>query len=198
MHTLPELPYGKKIFDPIISEEGFEYHHGKHHNAYVNNLNNLIKDSEWSEMKLEEVITKSLDQQVIGLFNNAAQHFNHSFYWNCLSPNSGGNPTGKIAELITRDFESFEKFRNQFSETAIKLFGSGWAWLVLNPEGKLEILPYKDAYTPITNNLKPILTLDVWEHAYYIDHRNQRPKFVEGFWEIVNWDFANQNLIKDE
>ena len=199
MYTLPELPYGKKIFDPIISEEGFEYHHGKHHNAYVNNLNNLIKDSEWSEMKLEELITKSLQQQVTGLFNNAAQHFNHSFYWNCLSPNSGGNPTGKIAELITRDFESFEKFRNQFSETAIKLFGSGWAWLVLNSEGKLEILPFKDAYTPVTtNDIKPLLTLDVWEHAYYIDHRNQRPKFVEGFWEIVNWDFANQNLIRDE
>ena len=198
MYTLPELPYGTRVFDPIISEEGFEYHHGKHHNAYVNNLNNLIKDSEWSEMKLEELITKSLDQQVNGLFNNAAQHFNHSFYWKCLSPNSGGNPTGKIAELINRDFESFEKFRNQFSETAIKLFGSGWAWLVLNPEGKLEILPYKDAHTPITNNTKPLLTLDVWEHAYYIDHRNQRPKFVEGFWEIVNWDFANQNLIKDE
>jgi len=198
MYTLPELPYGTRVFDPIISEEGFEYHHGKHHNAYVNNLNNLIKDSEWSEMKLEELITKSLDQQVNGLFNNAAQHFNHSFYWKCLSPNSGGNPTGKIAELINRDFESFEKFRNQFSETAIKLFGSGWAWLVLNPEGKLEILPYKDAHTPITNNTKPLLTLDVWEHAYYIDHRNQRPKFVEGFWEIVNWDFANQNLMKDE
>jgi len=198
MYTLPELPYDKKVFDPIISEEGFDYHHGKHHNAYVNNLNNLIKDTEWSEKALEEIIVESLHQQNTGLFNNAAQHFNHTFYWKCLSPNGGGTPSGAIAELIVREFGSFEKFRDQFSDTATKLFGSGWAWLVLNEENKLEIEPLKDAHTPLTSNKKPLLTLDVWEHAYYIDHRNQRPKFIEGFWEIVNWDFANQNLARNE
>ncbi len=194
MFQLPALPYDKKALSPVITEEGFDYHHGKHHQAYVNNLNNLIKDTAWAEKPLEEIIAVSYAQGNTGLFNNAAQHDNHSFYWKCLSPDSGGKPTGKIAELIDRDFHDFDTFKSQFSEAAVKLFGCGWAWLVLNDNDKLEIAPLKDAHTPLTSEKKPLLTLDVWEHAYYIDHRNARPKFVEGFWEIVNWDFVNQNL----
>ena len=128
------------------------------------------------------------------MFNNAAQHWNHSFFWHCLSPNGGKAPNGKIKELINRDFGDFEVFKNSFSETAVKLFGCGWAWLAQNDNGKLEIIPMKEAYTPLTEGKTPILTLDVWEHAYYIDYRNARPKFVESFWDIVNWDFANENL----
>lgn len=193
-HELPELPFDKNALNPIITEETFDYHYGKHHVAYVNNLKGLVKDTEFEEMSIEEIIKKSFAEQNVGLFNNAAQHWNHSFFWNCLSPNGGKAPEGKIAELITRDFGSFENFKEQFSTTAVKLFGSGWAWLAQNAEGKLEIIPMKDAFTPITEDKKPILTLDVWEHAYYIDYRNARPKFVEGFWEIVNWNFANLNL----
>lgn len=194
MHILPELPYDKNSLNPVITEEGFDYHHGKHHNAYVTNLNKLTSDNEMADWDLKTIIKHSFTNQQTGLFNNAAQHFNHSFYWDCLSPNGGGSPTGKIAEMINRDFGGFEQFKTQFSDTAAKLFGSGWAWLVLNKEGKLEIQPLKDAHTPITADLNPLLTLDVWEHAYYIDHRNQRPRFIEGFWDIVNWDFANINL----
>lgn len=194
MHTLPELPFSANAFGSYISEEGFAYHHGKHHNAYVTNLNKLITDTPLADLSLEQVIKKSAQDAQVGVFNNAAQHFNHSFFWNCLSPNSGGQANGDIASLITRDFGSFEAFKNQFSDTAVKLFGSGWVWLVLNSNGKLEIKPFANADTPVTSNFKPILTLDVWEHAYYIDHRNARPKFVEGYWDIVNWDFANKNL----
>ena len=193
-HTLPELPYDKNALSPILTEETFDYHYGKHHLAYVNNLANLVKNTQWEEENIEEIIKKSHLQNDVALFNNAAQHWNHSFFWHCLSPNGGRNPTGKIAELIKRDFESFENFKEQFSSTAVRLFGSGWAWLAQNEQGKLEILPMKDAHTPLTENKTPILTLDVWEHAYYIDYRNARPKFVESFWEIVNWEFANQNL----
>lgn len=194
MHILPELPFDKKAFGSYISEEGFDYHHGKHHNAYVTNLNNLVKDSALAELSLKEVIKKSAADGQVGIFNNAAQHFNHDFFWNCLSPNSGGQPTGDIAGLISRDFGSFENFKEQFSTSAVKLFGAGWVWLVANSDGKLEIKPFANADTPVTSDFKPILTLDVWEHAYYIDHRNARPKFVEGYWDIVNWDFANKNL----
>lgn len=193
-HTLPELPYDKNALNPILTEETFDYHYGKHHLAYVNNLANLVKNTQWEEENIEEIIKKSHLQNDVALFNNAAQHWNHSFFWHCLSPNGGRNPTGKIAELIKRDFESFENFKEQFSSTVVRLFGSGWAWLAQNEQGKLEILPMKDAHTPLTENKTPILTLDVWEHAYYIDYRNARPKFVESFWEIVNWEFANQNL----
>ncbi|ATA68908.1 superoxide dismutase [Fe] [Capnocytophaga cynodegmi] len=193
-HTLPELPYDKNALNPIITEETFDYHYGKHHAAYVNNLAGLVKDTEWVEKDIVDIIRKSHAQNNVAIFNNAAQHWNHSFFWNCLSPDGGKNPTGKIAELIHRDFGNFENFKEQFSTTAVKLFGAGWAWLAQNQEGKLEILSMKDAYTPLTENKTPILTLDVWEHAYYIDYRNARPKFVEGFWELVNWNFANQNL----
>lgn len=193
-HQLPELPYDKKALNPIITEETFDYHHGKHHASYVNNLAGLVKDTPLSEMKVEQIIQKAHTENNAGLFNNAAQHWNHSFFWHCLSPNGGKTPNGKIADLIDRDFGNFETFKNKFSETSVKLFGCGWAWLAQNNDEKLEIIPMKEASTPLTLGKKPILTLDVWEHAYYIDYRNARPKFVENFWEVVNWDFANENL----
>lgn len=192
--TLPELPYDKNALAPIISEETFDYHYGKHHAAYVNNLNKLIKDTELSEESVATIIDKSFKDQNVALFNNTAQHWNHTFFWHCLSPNGGKKPNGKIAELIDRDFGGFENFKTQFSQTAVKLFGSGWAWLAMNAQNKLEIIPMKEANTPLIQGKKPLMTIDVWEHAYYIDYRNARPKFVESFWEIVNWDFANQNL----
>ena len=191
---LPALPYDRSAFTPVITEETFDYHYGKHHAAYVKNLNGLIIDSDFSEKSVEELIHEGYEQQNAGLFNNAAQHWNHSFFWHCLSPGGGGTPTGKIKELIERDFQSFDTFKEEFSSTATKLFGSGWAWLAQDDRGKLEILPMRDAHTPLTASKTPILTLDVWEHAYYIDYRNARPKFIESFWEIVNWDFANHNL----
>ncbi|MCK0159617.1 superoxide dismutase [Muricauda sp. F6463D] len=191
---LPELPFDKNALNPIITEETFDYHYGKHHAAYVNNLAGLVKDTSLSEMSVEQIIKVAFAENNTALFNNAAQHWNHSFFWHCLSPNGGKAPNGKITELINRDFGSFEKFKQSFSETAIKLFGCGWAWLAQNEAGLLEIIPMKEAHTPLTKGKTPILTLDVWEHAYYIDYRNARPKFVESFWDIVNWDFANQNL----
>ncbi|WP_062061228.1 superoxide dismutase [Aquimarina longa] len=191
---LPDLPYDKKSLAPIITEEAFDYHYGKHHVAYVNNLNKLIKNTPLVDASVPEIIQYSFENNNVTLFNNVAQHWNHSFFWQCLSPNQGRAPKGKIKELIERDFESFENFKEQFSTTATKLFGAGWSWLVQNQEGKLEILPMKNANTPLTQNKTPILTLDVWEHAYYIDYRNARPKFVESFWEIINWNFANHNL----
>lgn len=188
--TLPELPFAKDAMKSIISEEAFNFHHGKHHAAYVNNLNNLIKGTAFEEMKLDEIIKKAEG----GLFNNAAQHFNHDFFWKCLSPNGGGAASGKIVDEINASFGSFDAFKEQFSKAATTLFGSGWAWLAKNTDNKLEILQLSNAGTPITLDKKPILTLDVWEHAYYIDYRNARPTFIEKFWDIVNWDFANKNL----
>lgn len=193
--TLPELPYDRAAMAPIITAETFDYHHGKHHATYVNNLRSMVEDTELSEASIEDIIRQGYAHQNSALFNNAAQHWNHSFFWNCLSPDGGKLPQGKISKLIQRDFESFKNFKEQFSTTAVKLFGCGWAWLAQDSNGKLEILPMKDAHTPITEGKKPILTLDLWEHAYYIDYRNARPKFVDSFWEIVNWDFANRNLI---
>ena len=193
---LPDLPYDKNALAPLITEETFDYHYGKHHAAYVKNLNAIIRDSELEEKSVEDLIIIGNKTQDAGLFNNAAQHWNHSFFWHCLSPNSGGEPTGAIKALIVRDFDSFENFKTQFSTTATKLFGAGWAWLAQDDAGKLEIMSMKDAHTPLTESKTPILTLDVWEHAYYIDYRNARPKFVESFWELINWDFANINLKK--
>ena len=192
--NLPDLPYDKNALSPLITEETFDYHYGKHHAAYVKNLNDIIKDSELSEKSVKDLIILGNKNQDAGLFNNAAQHWNHSFFWHCLSPNSGGEPTGAIKDMIIRDFNSFDNFKDQFSATATKLFGAGWAWLAQDESGKLEIIPMKDAHTPLTESKTPILTLDVWEHAYYIDYRNARPKFVESFWELINWDFANANL----
>lgn len=194
--SLPELPYDIKALSPIITEETLNYHYGKHHAAYVNNLAGLIVDTPLVDANVEDIILKSYSENNVALFNNAAQHWNHTFFWHSLSPNRGKSPNGKIGKMINRDFGSFENFKEQFSTTAVKLFGSGWAWLAQNDTGKLEIVPMKDAHTPLTENKTPILTLDVWEHAYYIDYRNARPKFVEGFWDLVNWEFANQNLLK--
>jgi Fe-Mn family superoxide dismutase len=192
--TLPELPYSKNALVPFITEETFDYHYGKHHQTYVTNLNNLVKDTADAELSVEQIVINSAKLNNIPMFNNAAQHYNHSFFWHCMTPDGGSTPKGKIGELITRDFGSFENFKAKFSETAVKLFGAGWAWLAQNEKGLLEIIPMKDAHTPLTENKTPILTLDVWEHAYYIDYRNARPKFVEGFWDVVNWEFANNNL----
>lgn len=191
---LPELPFDKNALTPLITEETFDYHYGKHHATYVNNLKNLIKDSALEEKPVKEIILEAHKNKDAGLFNNAAQHWNHTFFWHCLSPDGGGVPTGNIKELIERDFQSFDQFKQEFSSMATKLFGAGWAWLAQDDAGKLEIIPMKDAHTPLTESKKPILTLDVWEHAYYIDYRNARPKFVESFWEMINWDFANKNL----
>ncbi len=188
-HELPPLPYPMDALEPHISKETLEYHYGKHHNTYVVNLNNLIQGTEFENMTLEEIILKASGP----IFNNAAQVWNHTFYWNSLSPNGGGAPSGAVAAAIDRDFGSFDAFKEAFSKAAVTLFGSGWAWLVANGD-KLEIVQTQNAGNPMTDGKKPILTCDVWEHAYYIDYRNARPKYVENFWNLVNWEFANQNL----
>jgi Fe-Mn family superoxide dismutase len=187
--TLPALPFEANALEPHISAETIGFHYGKHHQAYLNNLNKLSAGTEYADMTLEEVIHKAEG----GLFNNAAQVFNHSFYWNSLSPNGGGEPKGALAEAITDDFGSFQAFVEAFSSKAATLFGSGWTWLVINGKGKLEIIQTSNAATVITKGLTPILTCDVWEHAYYIDYRNARPTYIEAFWNLVNWDFANAN-----
>ncbi|STZ27908.1 superoxide dismutase [Myroides odoratus] len=191
---LPALPYEKNAFTPLITEETFDYHYGKHHAAYVNNLNDLIQDTPLLKKSVPEIILYSYQTGDMPLFNNAAQHWNHTFFWHSLSPSGGKAPTGKIHDLIIRDFGSFDQFKTLFSTTAAKLFGCGWTWLAQNEEGKLEIIPLKEAHTPLTLNKTPILTLDIWEHAYYIDYRNARPQFIANFWEMINWEFANQNL----
>ncbi|OCQ52914.1 Superoxide dismutase [Fe] [Photorhabdus australis subsp. thailandensis] len=187
---LPPLPYAKDALEPHISAETLEYHYGKHHNTYVINLNNLIKDTEFAEKSLEEIIRTSEG----GILNNAAQVWNHTFYWHCLSPNSGGEPTGKIAEAINKSFGSFAEFKQQFTDSAVKNFGSGWTWLVKKTDGSLAIVNTSNAASPLTSSNKPILTVDVWEHAYYIDYRNARPKYLESFWALVNWKFVEENL----
>lgn len=188
--TLPELPYAKNALSPHMSEETLNYHYGKHHNAYVTNLNNLIKDTKFEKMSLEEIILSSEG----GIFNNAAQIWNHTFFWHSLSPNGGGAPTGKIQELINKEWGSFDAFKEAFTKSAITNFGAGWTWLAQDKNGKLQIVNTSNAQTPITNGLNPLLTVDIWEHAYYIDYRNERPKFINAFWSLVNWDFANKNL----
>ncbi len=189
-HTLPELPYSKDALEPHISAETLEYHYGKHHQTYVTNLNKLIPGTEFEDMSLEDIIRKSSG----GIFNNAAQVWNHTFYWNCLSPNGGGAPGGDLAAAIDKAFGSFEEFKNQFSQTAITTFGSGWAWLVRNADGSLALVSTSNAGCPLTTDQTPLLTCDVWEHAYYIDYRNARPQYVEHFWNLVNWDFVAANF----
>jgi Fe-Mn family superoxide dismutase len=189
-HTLPDLPYAKNALEPHISRETLEYHYGKHHNTYVEKLNGLIKDTEWADASLEDIVRGSSG----GVFNNAAQVWNHTFYWHCLSPNGGGAPSGKLAKAIDDAFGSFDKFKEQFSDKAVTLFGSGWAWLVKKPDGSLAIVQTGNAETPLTGDSKPLMTCDVWEHAYYIDYRNARPKYLEAFWNLVNWDFVASNL----
>ncbi len=189
-HTLPALPYEKNALEPHISAETLEFHYGKHHQTYVTNLNKLIPGTEFEALSLEEIIQKSTG----GIFNNAAQVWNHSFYWNCLSPNGGGEPSGALADAINASFGSFAEFKEQFSQTAITTFGSGWAWLVKKPDGSLALASTSNAATPLIGDNTPLLTCDVWEHAYYVDYRNARPKYVEAFWNLVNWDFVAENF----
>jgi len=189
-HQLPPLPYDKNALEPHISAETLEFHHGKHHQTYVTNLNNLIAGTEFENLSLEEIVKKSS----AGIFNNAAQVWNHTFYWHSLSPNGGGEPTGALAEAIEKAFGSFGKFKEEFSKTAITTFGSGWAWLVKNADGSLALVSTSNAATPLTSGQTPLLTIDVWEHAYYVDYRNMRPKYVEAFWNLVDWEFAAKNF----
>jgi len=186
---LPALPYAKNELVPHISEETLEYHYGKHHQTYVTNLNNLIPGTEFDGLTLEEIIVKSSGP----IFNNAAQVWNHSFYWNSLTPKGGGLPTGALANAINRTFGSFEKFKEEFTKCAVTTFGSGWAWLVKNTDGSLALVSTSNAGCPLTTGQTPLLTCDVWEHAYYIDYRNARPAYLEAFWALVNWDFAEAN-----
>lgn len=188
-HELPKLPYAMDALAPTISKETLEYHYGKHHQAYVNNLNNLIKNTEFENLSLEQTILKSSG----GIFNNAAQVWNHTFYWNCLSPKSA-EPQGKLADALIKKFGSLDEFKKQFSQAAVTVFGSGWAWLVKNKDGSVEIVQTSNAGTPMQQDKKALLTCDVWEHAYYIDYRNARPSYVESFWKLVNWDFVNANF----
>lgn len=187
---LPALPYDRTALEPHISGETLDYHYGKHHKAYVDNLNKMIEGTEFANMPLEDIIRKSQG----GMFNNAAQVWNHTFYWNCMKPNGGGAPSGKLADAITKAFGSFDAFKEEFTKTCVGTFGSGWGWLVQRPDGSLALVSTSNAATPLTGEDKPLLTCDVWEHAYYIDYRNARPKYMEGFWNLVNWDFATSNM----
>ncbi len=193
-HELPALPYENGSLAPHISSETLDYHHGKHHAGYVKKLNAAVEGTGFAGLSVEDTINKAKEDGNHGVFNNAAQHFNHSFYWQSLSPNGGGAPTGAIAAKIDEDFGSFEAFKEAFAKEASTHFGSGWAWLVQDATGKLQVMSTHDADSPVAHGLKPLLTCDVWEHAYYIDYRNARPDYIAAYWNLVNWDFANQNL----
>ncbi|MDT8439673.1 MAG: Fe-Mn family superoxide dismutase [Wenzhouxiangellaceae bacterium] len=188
--ALPALPYERNALEPHISAETLDYHYGKHHQTYVDKLNAAVDGTPDADKSLEDLIRSASG----GLFNNAAQVWNHTFYWHCLSPNGGGAPSGAVAEAINAAFGSFDTFKEKFTESAIGNFGSGWTWLVKNSDGSLAIVNTDDADTPLTGDAKPILTCDVWEHAYYIDYRNARPKYLEAFWNLVNWDFAAEQF----
>ncbi len=189
-HTLPQLPYSLDALSPHISKETLDYHYGKHHQTYVTNLNNLIKGTEFADSSLEEIIKKSSG----GVFNNAAQTWNHTFYWHSLSPQGGGEPTGALKDAINKKWGSFDEFKKAFSQTCVGTFGSGWGWLVKTPAGELELVSTSNAATPLTTANKPLITCDVWEHAYYIDYRNSRPNYMDAFWKLVNWEFASKNF----
>ncbi|MDX1594313.1 MAG: superoxide dismutase [Gammaproteobacteria bacterium] len=190
-HKLPPLPYDMDALAPHISRETLEYHHGKHHQTYVTKLNDAIPGTDYENMSLEEIIRSA---PAGGVFNNAAQVWNHTFYWNCLSPDGGGEPRGALGKAIDATFGGFDGFKEEFTQKATTLFGSGWAWLVKNSDGSLEIVQTSNAGNPLSDNQTPVLTCDVWEHAYYIDYRNARPKYLEAFWSLVNWDFADANI----
>ncbi|MGB7289246.1 MAG: Fe-Mn family superoxide dismutase [Candidatus Macondimonas sp.] len=191
VHTLPELPYALDGLEPHFSKETLEYHYGKHHKTYVDTLNGLIPNTEYADLSLEEIIRKATGK----LFNQAAQVWNHTFYWNCLSPQGGGTPTGALATAIDKSFGSFEEFKKSFTDQTIANFGSGWGWLVKKADGSLAIVETSNAATPLTDTtLVPLLTCDIWEHAYYIDYRNARPKYMEAFWNLVNWEFVAKNF----
>jgi Fe-Mn family superoxide dismutase len=189
-HTLPALPYAIDALAPHISKETLEHHYGKHHQTYVTNLNNLIKGTEFEALSLEEIVKKSSG----GVFNNAAQVWNHTFYWNGMKPNGGGAPSGALADAINAKWTSFDNFKAEFTKSCLGNFGSGWTWLVQKADGSVDIVNTSNAGCPLTTGDKPLLTCDVWEHAYYIDYRNLRAKYVESFWGLVNWDFAAKNL----
>ena len=189
-HQLPSLPFDMDGLAPHISNETLKYHYGKHHQAYVTNLNKLIAGTEFETAALEQIIKKATG----GVYNNGAQVWNHSFYWNCLSPDGGGKPSGPLAAALDEIFGSFEEFKKQFSQTAITTFGSGWAWLVKDAEGSLALVSTSNAGNPLRDNETPLLTCDVWEHAYYIDYRNARPEYVAAFWNLVNWEFVEKNF----
>jgi Fe-Mn family superoxide dismutase len=192
-HSLPPLPYPQDALEPHMSAETFEFHYGKHHQAYVTNLNNLIKNTEFENADLIEIVKKSSG----GIFNNAAQTWNHSFFWQCLKPNGGGEPQGPLADAINRKWGSHADFKAAFAALAAGNFGSGWTWLVKKPDGSVDIVNTGNAQTPLTTGDIPLLTLDVWEHAYYIDYRNQRPKFIDAFLSaLVNWEFATANFTR--
>jgi Fe-Mn family superoxide dismutase len=189
-HELPKLPYAMDaLASKGISKETLDYHYGKHHLTYVNKLNDAIKGKPEESKTLEELVKTTEG----GVFNNAAQTWNHTFYWHCLSPNGGGKPSGDLAKAIEKAFGSYEKFQEQFTNSAATLFGSGWAWLVKNTSGELEIVQTQNAGCPLRDGKKPLLTCDVWEHAYYIDFRNSRPNYIAAFWNLVHWDFVAQN-----
>lgn len=187
---LPALPYDKNALEPHISAETLEYHYGKHHQTYVNKLNELTEGTADADKSLEEIIKSSSG----GLFNQAAQVWNHTFYWHCLSPNGGGEPTGALAEAINAKFGSFEKFKEAFNAQAAANFGSGWTWLIKTDDGGVDIVNTSNADTPVAHGQTPLMTIDVWEHAYYIDYRNARPKYLENVWSVLNWDFVAQNF----
>ena len=189
-HQLPALPYAMDALAPHISAETLEFHYGKHHQTYVTKLNGLIPGTEFENMSLEDIVGKSSG----GVFNNAAQVWNHTFYWNCLSPNGGGAPNDKLASALQGSFGSVDAFKEQFTNSAVNNFGSGWTWLVQNSDGKLALENTSNAATPLTGASTPLLTCDVWEHAYYIDYRNARPKYLDAFWNLVNWDFVTDNM----
>ncbi|NLE74033.1 MAG: superoxide dismutase [Actinobacteria bacterium] len=190
--VLPDLPYAKDALQPYLSAETLEFHHGKHHNAYVTNLNGLIEGTDFAAKTLEEIILQSEG----GIFNNAAQTWNHTFYWDCMKPGGGGEPTGALAEAIVRDFGSYDAFKTEFAQAGATQFGSGWAWLVLE-DGKLKVTKTGNADLPQKHGQIPLLTVDVWEHAYYIDYRNARPQYLEVFLaSLVNWDFVAENYAK--
>lgn len=189
-YELPPLPYEINALEPHMSKETLEYHHGKHHKTYVDNLNKLVPGTEFDGASLETIIMKSSGP----IFNNGAQVWNHTFFWNCLSPKGGGQPTGALADAINSSFGSFDAFKEKFTDASVKHFASGWGWLVKNKEGKLEILSTANAQNPMTDGKTPLLTCDVWEHAYYIDYRNKRPDFLGAFWKLVNWDFVAKNF----
>jgi len=189
-YELPNLPYDLNALEPYISKETLEFHYGKHHAAYVNNLNKLTEGTEFATAGLEEIIKRADG----GIFNNGAQVWNHTFYWNCMSPQGGGIPEGALLNAIKSDFGSFENFKEAFSKAAATLFGSGWAWLVKTPEGKLEIVQESNAGNPLRKGLEPVMTCDVWEHAYYIDKRNRRPAYIDDFWKLVDWETIGKRL----
>ncbi|MFZ1179931.1 MAG: superoxide dismutase [Fe] [Herbaspirillum sp.] len=189
-HTLPALPYALDALAPVISRETLEYHYGKHHQTYVTNLNQLIPGTEFENLSLEDIIRKSSG----GVFNNAAQIWNHTFYWNSLIPKGAGAPSGALADAIDARWGSFDAFKAEFTKLGLANFGSGWTWLIKKADGALDIVNTTGAGTPLTTDSKALLTIDVWEHAYYIDYRNARAKYVEAFWDIVNWSFAAKNF----